>query len=108
LKNCQNTACKSAIWLHFRATRDENRAKKFEKDTLTGSWAREVRMRNIWKAIDNHTQAANSAGIAAFDDAALDDTMSMASTATRGALKGAKKKPPMGAAVALKSGGPYV
>ena len=85
-----------------RALRDEANAKKFEKSTLTGSWAREVRMRNIWKAIENHTQAANSAGIDAFNEGPLDDTLSVASSATRGAMRGNKKKPPMGASVALK------
>ena len=40
--------------------RNESNAKTFEKKLLTDSWSRDVRMKNIFKAIDNHTQAAHS------------------------------------------------
>jgi len=61
------------------ATKKEVQEKKFEKDTLTNSWAREVRMKNISKAIENHTAAGNphasSNASAMFD---FDDTQSVA------------------------------
>ncbi|CAD7971804.1 unnamed protein product [Amoebophrya sp. A25] len=41
--------------------KNERQTKDFEKKLLTDSWSREVRMKNIWKAIDNHTMAPQSA-----------------------------------------------
>lgn len=47
--------------LQVTQERNENRAKEFEKGLLNDSWNREVRMKNIWRAIENHTNAAHSA-----------------------------------------------
>jgi hypothetical protein len=41
---------------------NEAKAKSFEKKTLTESWNREIRMKNIWKAIENHTQGGGEPG----------------------------------------------
>jgi len=83
--------------------RNENNAKTMERETLTGSWAREVRMKNIWKAIENHTQAASSA--AGADKPKLldfDDTCSVCGSEISGfgASRGSKK-PTMGASMNL-------
>lgn len=70
-------------------TKKEVQEKKFERDTLTNSWAREVRMKNISKAIENHTAAGNphasSNASAMFD---FDDTQSVAGPSRSGFVGG--------------------
>jgi len=43
----------------MRQIRNAERARKeADKETLTNSWNQEIRMKGIWKAIENHTNAA--------------------------------------------------
>ena len=68
---------------------------------MKGSWAREVRMKNIAKAIENHTQAGNPHASAKagqmFD---FDDSASDVGSTSGGGFRGGKAK--MGAGMSLQ------
>merc|ERR1719440_2759186 len=46
----------------MRMLRDAERAKKaYDREALATAWNSEIRMKNIWKAIDNHNKVGHQA-----------------------------------------------
>lgn len=84
--------------------RKEAAAKEFEKSLLTDSWSREVRIRNIWRAIDNHTVAPQKEGANPLEMGAGgfagNDTASECSS-SRGSFSKGKSMPKLGASMSL-------
>merc|ERR1719326_2821467 len=53
----------SANRMEMAMLREAERAKKtYDKEALATAWNSEIRMKNIWKAIDNHNKVGSQAG----------------------------------------------
>jgi hypothetical protein len=86
--------------------REAERAKKaYDKEALATAWNSEIRMKNIWKAIDNHNKVGSQAGSHAPQVLSVDDippSRGGRSTVSAGRLMtGSSRRVPLGASSSL-------
>merc|ERR1712188_137040 len=83
--------------------------KEHQKEVLSMAWNRDIRMRNIWKAIDGHTNAPSKGGIdmAGLDGSQPPPTPSIASSRSGSlpslgrAMTGSQRRVPTGMSMSL-------
>merc|ERR1719502_545699 len=86
--------------------REAERAKKaYDKEALATAWNSEIRMKNIWKAIDNHNKVGSQASSHAPQVLSMDDippSRGGRSTVSAGRIMtGSSRKVPLGASSSL-------
>merc|ERR1719327_1727600 len=86
--------------------READRAKKaYDKEALATAWNSEIRMKNIWKAIDNHNKVGSHAGSQAPQVLSLDQippSRGGSSIASAGRIMtGSTRRRPLGASSSL-------
>lgn len=81
--------------------RDAERAKKaYDKEALATAWNSEIRMKNIWKAIDNHNKVGSHPPSSVQPDLPPSRAGSIAASTGR-LLTGSSRRVPMGASNSL-------
>merc|ERR1719231_1324035 len=86
--------------------REAERAKKaYDKEALATAWNSDIRMKNIWKAIESHNKVGSQAGSHApqvLDVSALPPSRSGSSTVSAGRIMtGSSRRVPLGASSSL-------
>merc|ERR1719440_2702066 len=86
--------------------REAERAKKaYDKEALATAWNSEIRMKNIWKAIDNHNKVGSQAGSQPPQVLSMDQippSRGGSSTVSAGRIMtGASRRVPLGASSSL-------
>lgn len=92
----------------------DNSKKQQQKEVLSSAWNRDIRMRNIWRAIDGHGNAASQQPGGAIDDMGLPPATAGSFASSRSAsmsnlgqngqriMTGSQRRTPMGAAMSLE------
>lgn len=80
--------------------RNAERAKKaFDREALTTSWNSEIRMKNIWKAIESHTKVGAQSQVMLMDD--LPPSRGGSAVSAGRLLTGSSRRVPLGASSSL-------
>merc|ERR1711977_491087 len=85
--------------------REAERAKKaYDKEALATAWNSEIRMKNIWKAIDNHNKVGSQAGSQGPQVLSMDQIPPSRGSSTVSAgriMTGSSRRVPLGASSSL-------
>ncbi|CAE7187627.1 unnamed protein product [Symbiodinium pilosum] len=82
--------------------RDAERAKKaYDKEALATAWNADIRMKNIWKAIDNHSKVATKTASQVSLNDALPPSRAGSTVSAGRLMTGSQRRTPLGCSTSL-------